>query len=77
MTRVLDYKASGLYGYNTTDLAREGSVMNPIYFDLGEAFDTVSHEVRIVKSTATYVATRTTQDLSRLARKTLAISTSM
>lgn len=47
-------------GYNTTDLARDGSVMNPIYFDLGEAFDTVSHEVRIVKSTATYVATRTT-----------------
>lgn len=51
--------------------------MNPIYLDLGEAFDTVSHEVRIVKSTATYVATRTTQELSRLARKTLAISTSM
>lgn len=34
--------------------------MNPIQFDLGEAFDTVSHEVRIVKSTVTYVATRTT-----------------
>lgn len=49
--------------------------MNPMYFDLGEAFDTVSHEVGIVKSTETYVATRTTQELSRLERKTLDTST--
>lgn len=76
LTRALDYKASGLW-LQHNDLGREGSVMNPIYLDLGEAFDTVSHEVTIVKSTATYVATRTTQELSRLARKTLAISTSM
>lgn len=51
--------------------------MNPMYFDLGEAFDTFSHEVRIIKSTETYVATRTAQELSRLERKTLSISTSM
>lgn len=51
--------------------------MNPVYFDLGEAFDTVSHEIRITKSTETYVATRTTQELSRLERKSLDLSTSM
>lgn len=51
--------------------------MNLIYFDLGEAFNTVSHEVRIVKSTETYVVTRTTQELSGLERNTLAISASM
>lgn len=48
-----------------------------MYFDLPEAFDTVSHEIRITKSTETYVATRTTQELSRPERKTLGISTSM
>lgn len=51
--------------------------MNPMYFDLPEASDTVSHEIRSTKSTETYVATRTTQELSRLERKTLDRSTSM
>lgn len=77
MTRILDFKAPGLPGYSTTELAMEGNAMNPTYFDLGKAVDTVSCEIRIAKSTVTYVATTTTQDLNRLARKTLATSTSM
>lgn len=46
-------------------------------FDLDEAFDTVSHTIRIAKSTETSVATRSTQELSRLERKTPDISTSV
>lgn len=77
LSGILDCKAPGLPGYGTNELARERNAMNPMYFDLPEAFDTVSHEIRITKSTETYVATRTTQALNRLERKTLAICTSM
>lgn len=77
LSGILDCKAPGSPGSSTTELAREGNAMNSVYFDLPEAFDTVSHEIRITKSTETYVATRTTQELSRLERKTLDISTNM
>lgn len=71
LTRILDFKAPGLPGYHTTELATEGSAVSPMYFDLGETVDTVPCGVGIAKSTETYVATRIIQPFSRLERKTL------
>jgi hypothetical protein len=60
LTKILDFKAPGLPGDSTSELATEGKAMNPMYFDLGKAVDTVSCEVRITKSTGASVAIRTT-----------------
>lgn len=55
LTRILDFKAPGLPGYHKTELATEGSAVNPMYFDLGETVDTVPCGVRIAKSTETWL----------------------
>ena len=70
LTRILDCKAPGLPASSTSELAREGNALNSTCFDLDEAFDTASHTITMAKSTETYMATRTTQELSRLDRKT-------
>ena len=77
LTRILDCKAPGLPASSTSELAREGNALNSTCFDLDEAFDTASHTITMAKSTETYMATRTTQELSRLDRKTLDTSTSV
>lgn len=76
LTRILDCRAPRLFGYSTTELSWKGKDMNPMYFDPGEEFDTVSHEIRSAHSTET-CGYKNPQELSRLERKTLDLSTRM